>query len=109
MTARNAHEKIFMDKVTHIAIMCGWLVDHTPPMRYPNGAVRTGGLRGKPDLCLIHPGGRGIIWAELKTEKGKLSPEQVKVIGALRANGAEVYVWRENQIDLIAERLGRAQ
>lgn len=108
MSDLNASEKIWMDKVIHIALMCGWQVDHTPPMRYPNGAVRTGGLRGKPDLCLIHPAGRGIIWAELKTEKGRLSPEQVKVIGSLKANGAEVYVWRPSQIDLVAERLGRS-
>ena len=105
---KDASEAIFQDAVKHIALMCGWLIDHTPPMRYPNGAVRTGGMKGKPDLCLIHPNGRGIIWAELKTEKGRLSPEQEKVIHALRANGAEVYVWRPSQLDLIAERLGRS-
>jgi hypothetical protein len=105
---KDAKEAIFQDAVKHIALMCGWLVDHTPPMRYPNGAIRTGGMKGKPDLCLIHPAGRGIIWAELKTEKGRLTPEQEKVIHALRANGAEVYVWRPSMLDLIATRLGKS-
>ena len=49
--------------------------------------------RGLPDLILVKPG-RGVVWAELKTEKGKVSPHQEDVMATLRAAGQEVYLWR---------------
>ena len=52
-------ERMWQDKVEHLAILNGWLVDHKTPMRYASGHVRTTGLPGMPDLTLIHPAGHG--------------------------------------------------
>ena len=47
--------------------------------------------RGWPDLVLWR---HRIVYAELKTTKGVLSPHQSRVIEGLRAAGGEVYLWR---------------
>jgi hypothetical protein len=58
---------------------------------------------GWPDDQLVGPG--GILYRELKTEKGTVSPEQSRVIGLLRAAGADVQVWRPR--DLLSGRVAR--
>lgn len=100
-------EAQFLDQVKQVAAINQWLVDHTPTMQHRAGIYRTGGLVGKPDLCLISLNGKGIIYAELKTMDGRLSPAQKVVGNALIANGAEYYVWRPNQIELIIQRLSK--
>ena len=107
MKATPVSERIFMDQVRTIALMNGWLIDHTPTMQYSPGKYATGGLKGKADLLLIHPQGRGIIWAELKTERGKMTPEQMAFAQAVHNNGGEFHLWRPSQIELIAVRLGK--
>lgn len=65
-----------------------WLSIHSP--------------RGWPDLALCRP--PRLILAELKREKGTLSPSQERSIGLLRAcPGVEVYVWRPSDLDAIRE------
>ena len=53
-------------------------------------------LQASPDLCLVR--GRRLIFAELKTEKGRLTPAQeawLEAFKALRSTAPiEVYVWR---------------
>ena len=100
-------ERMWQDKVEHLAILNGWLVDHKTPMRYASGHVRTTGLPGMPDLTLIHPAGHGFIMAELKTDKGRLSDKQKAVARALLANGVEYYVWRPSDLKDVEERLAR--
>ena len=47
---------------------------------------------GFPDLVLV---GRGrVLFVELKSEKGQLSPSQLDWYAGLLDIGAEVYVWR---------------
>jgi len=99
-------ERMWQDKVEQVAIINGWIVDHKIPMRF-NGRPFTTGKAGMPDLILIHPRGHGILYVELKTERGKLSPAQIEVAAALRANGAEYYLWRPSQMHEVEERLGR--
>jgi hypothetical protein len=65
----------------------------------------TGGLAGMPDLTLISQKGKGIIYAELKTATGKVSPHQQQILNTLQRNGAEVYIWRPRDIESIAKRL----
>lgn len=61
---------------------------------------------GFPDLMLCRNG--ELIFAELKTEKGKVSPSQQRVLDLLEAvPGIEVYVWRPSDQDFVMERLGR--
>ena len=47
---------------------------------------------GFPDLTLVK--GSRLIFAELKSAKGKPSPEQKEWLAALRGTSAEVYLWR---------------
>ena len=54
---------------------------------------------GFPDLVLVHPGRRRIVFAELKTMKGKVTPAQQGWMDALRQAGAEVYLWRPDSVD----------
>ena len=59
--------------------------------RDPRTAVKLkkeGVVRGIPDLYVP----KHHLWIELKTEKGKLSPEQVEMHRYLRAIGDEVIV-----------------
>jgi hypothetical protein len=56
---------------------------------------------GWPDLCLIK--GSRLIFAELKSEKGKLTAAQVTVLNALEATGHEVFCWRPSDWDSVCE------
>jgi hypothetical protein len=47
---------------------------------------------GFPDLVICGP--RGVIFAELKSEQGKVTKAQQEWVDALRASGATAYVWR---------------
>ena len=51
------------------------------------------GTAGVPDRIVVLPGGR-VIFAELKTDTGRLSPGQRVQIDRLRALGAEAVVVR---------------
>lgn len=48
--------------------------------------------KGFPDLVIVH--GNGVIYAELKTEKGEVSVEQADWLLSLANAGEEVYLWR---------------
>lgn len=58
--------------------------------------------KGWPDLVLVRD---RVIFVELKTNKGRTRPEQVEWIGALKAAGQEVYVWRPSDWDEVVETL----
>lgn len=104
----DASERLWQDKVVQLARICGWLVDHTPTMRYGSGHWATGGLKGKPDLMLLRDGNPAeLIYAEMKTEKGRLSVEQKTVLAALHRAGIEVYVWRPSDWNAIQQRLSK--
>lgn len=51
------------------------------------------GTAGVPDRIVVLPGGR-VIFAELKTDSGRLSPGQRAQLDRLRALGAEAVVVR---------------
>ncbi len=55
---------------------------------------------GWPDLSLWSERQKRIIFVELKSEKGKPSPEQVEVMASLEAAGQEVYLWRPSDLDV---------
>ena len=63
--------------------------------------------KGYPDLTAVGPG--GVIWRELKTERGRLSPEQCLWIERLTEAGADVAVWRPKDLasGLVAATLAR--
>src|SRR5438093_187268 len=53
---------------------------------------------GFPDWVLAHPGHERVIYAELKTEIGRVSPEQRRWLDVLTASGHEVHVWRPRDL-----------
>lgn len=111
-------EAAFMAQVTQYAELRGWKWYHPRPARTLDG-WRTAGsgplAKGWPDLVLIRATlgqPRRLIFAEVKTDTGRMSPEQLDATLAfddLRAtdglHGVEVYVWRPKFWDRIEETL----
>ena len=94
-------EAEFQRWVTELAEVLGWSHVHFRPAMTSKGyRTPVSGPLGKgwPDLVLVR---ERVIFAELKSDKGKLSPEQDWVLGELRRAGAEVYVWRPRDRDEI--------
>lgn len=60
-------------------------------------------VAGFPDLVIA--GSRGVIYAELKTQTGRVSSDQEKWLLKLRESGQIAAVWRPSQWPLIVERL----
>lgn len=97
-------------QVIELAHLLGW---HHLHVRRSIGKGRTWvtatNVIGWPDLVLFRPADDGqqhLIFAELKSERGKLTPEQEQVLDDLRRSGCEVHVWRPSDMDAIAKRLG---
>jgi hypothetical protein len=85
-----ATEADFQRTVIDMAQRLGWLVAH-----WPNAVMNP----IWPDLTLIK--GRRVIFAELKTERGKLGLKQAQRLAELETIGAEVYVWRPSMFESI--------
>lgn len=80
-----------MGKVEQLAEYCGWWVWHDNDSRRNRA--------GWPDLVLLKPG--RLIFAELKTDTGKLSAEQRRILSMLKMSGQEVYIWRPTDFETI--------
>src|SRR5665213_1045292 len=75
-------------KVVDLATYCGWLSYH------PYDSRRS--TAGWPDLAMVRKG--RLVLAELKSEHGRVTPEQRQWLAALSAcPGTEVFVWRPSQ------------
>ena len=103
-------EAAFTANVIALARMHGWLAYHALPARTNKGwRTLTMGNVGFPDLVLARPG--GLIFAELKTERGVLSPSQFQwteaLVDALAGHGETLRyeVWRPSQLQEIEELL----
>lgn len=87
-------ERQFQDAVIELARALGYLVHHVRPALNRRGRWSTPlqGHPGFPDLVLARPG--RLILAELKSERGHLSPWQDEWLAVLTTcPGIEVYVW----------------
>jgi hypothetical protein len=104
--AKTITERIFQDQVRTLALMNGWQFFHPSPGQVRPGVWRSDG-KGFPDICMASES-RGLIFAELKLDNGKASPEQLTWLKAL-APYAEVYIWRPADLEDIARRLARAK
>lgn len=105
MTApyREATEAELMVLVTELAAIYGWKWAHFRPARTLHGWVTpaSGPLgAGWPDLVLVRARDKRTIYAELKSEHGRLSDEQSVVLGFL-GTIAEVHIWRPGMFDEI--------
>jgi hypothetical protein len=103
------NESEFQKIVIKLAQHYGWLVHHALPSMNKRGVWATHELgdHGFPDLVLAHPSGR-VIFAELKSDKGKVSPLQSRWLSVLE-QGAVVWVWRPSDLEWIAQYLLLAQ
>lgn len=86
MIPLQASERDFQRAVIDLAKLRGWRVSHALPARTRNGwATATQGHVGAPDLLLARD---GIVYlAELKTLRGKPTPEQQAWLSALGFHG----------------------
>ena len=99
-------EKALESYVKELAELYGWSYYHQvtgvicPSCHKPTFSKREG--PGFPDLVLAHPNGR-LIFAELKSQKGKLREGQPEWLALLNTGrGREVYLWRPSDMDTIA-------
>lgn len=90
-------EREFQQQVVDLAGLTGWLVYHTHDSRHS--------AQGWPDLVLVRP--PELIFAELKTETGRLSTAQKEWLEALTGSGQRACVWRPADFDAIVAALAR--
>lgn len=85
-------ERDFQAQILHLARLAGWRSYHTFDSRRST--------KGFPDLCLVRP--PMIVFAELKSETGKLRPEQREWLDALsRVPGVAAKLWRPSDFEEI--------
>ena len=83
-------EKEWQQQVVSLARTLNYAVYHTFDSRRSQP--------GFPDLVLI---GRKLLFIECKSERGKLSEAQERWLDMLRRAGAEAYVLRPSDLDLL--------
>lgn len=86
----------FMAAVVTAARYLGWRVYHTYDSRRSSS--------GFPDLVLVKD---RVLYREVKTDRGKVTPEQTAWIEALRVAGVDAGVWRPADWDRIEEELSK--
>ena len=103
-------EEAFQHAVIRCAQLNGWRINHhrkTAEAR-ADGSIRVTTatrIKGWPDLTLFRPG--RFLMVELKTDTGRLSPDQRRTIADLQAAGIEVHVWRPRDWEIIQSTLAR--
>lgn len=109
MTTSVIHESEagFQKAVIDLARLNGWMVAHFRTAMNRDGTwvtpVAADG-KGFPDLVLVHPI-RGVLFRELKTDRGQVSKEQALWINYLGVARANVTVWRPRDWDTIVATL----
>jgi len=99
------NEAQWQAQVVQLAHTFGWLVQHTRPAKVGDKWMTpiTGDV-GFPDLVLAHPQ-RGVLFAELKTARGRLSAAQKDWAQVLGAGGGECHLWRPDDLLAVMKRL----
>lgn len=87
-------ESEFQKNVISLAKQLGWLVYHTYDSRMCEP--------GFPDLVLVK---HKTLFRELKTQKGRLTKEQVIWQDKLIGNGSDYAIWRPSDMQAIAKQL----
>lgn len=93
-------ETAFQQTIIDMAQVLGWRCMHVrrSKVRQDQWATATS-IPGWPDLFMWHTGQRRVIAVELKSEKGRVTPEQTEVLAQLKASGLETFVWRPSDAD----------
>lgn len=97
-------EDDFKLRVMQTARLCGWKVTHFRPVKLPNGRYATPleGDAGLPDLVLARDG--VVLLAELKSDTGRPTPEQVQWLAAAGPHGR---LWKPRDWEDIVSELSR--
>ena len=82
-------ERDLQAAIVELARTIGWMVYH------PYDSRRS--TPGYPDLTMVHPRTGAILFAELKTETGKVTDEQDQWLRALAVRGL-AFVWRPEHL-----------
>lgn len=102
-------EADFQAQVVQLAQTLGWTVMHVRRSIGRRDGQQawqtTTSVAGYPDLTMWHPGQHRFLMAELKSAKGRLRPEQRRVLNDLQDAGVPVHVWRPADLDTIARTL----
>ena len=92
-------ERAFQSQVIAYARLMGWTIWHDAATNTARRCGACGTIRrtprnaaGLPDLILVRR--PRVVWAELKSERGRLTDDQRSWIEELRACGQACYVWR---------------
>ena len=103
---QNISEAEFQTAIMDMAAWFGWRRFHPRTVQILKGAHLTPykGEGGFPDLVLVHRS-KGIIFAELKAQKGRMSSSQELWRADLEAAGAEYHLWRPSDWWEIEKRL----
>ena len=89
-------ETQFLRSVVSVAEDGGWLVYHTYDSRRSQA--------GFPDLVMTRAG--RTIFAELKSQKGRVKAAQQEWLDALdKTEGLEVFLWRPSDMDEVVKNL----
>jgi hypothetical protein len=95
-------ERAFERQIIAYAELRGWRVFKDRATNMPRSCkvckapIRTArNAAGLPDLILVRR--PRVVWAELKSERGKLSDEQRAWLMDLAACEQEVYIWRPSE------------
>lgn len=78
-------EEEFQTQVIQLARLRGWRVYHTHDSRHS--------AAGFPDLVLVRERDGRLLFAELKSNTGRLTLDQRSWLAALRACGVPAFVW----------------
>jgi hypothetical protein len=97
----NMSEFEFQKLVEELATRLNWLCFHDNDSRRNNA--------GFPDCVFAHPTRAVVIYAELKTERGRLSHAQTVWRDALVLSGARWYLWRPSDYDEVVATLKGAE
>lgn len=101
-------ERAFMAQVVRYASLMGWRHFHDAATNLPR-ACRTchapvrwaRNPAGFPDLVLVRP--PRLVFVELKSARGRTTPDQAAWLAALRACGQECHVWRPADWHVVEE------
>jgi len=101
-------EKDFQRTVIELAHTFGWRVAHFRTAMNARGAHMTpvaADGKGWPDLAMVNPETRKVMFVELKSTTGKLSVEQAEWGAWLLGAGLDWQVWRPEHIQIITATL----
>ncbi len=101
-------EQEFQTQIIDLARRFDWRYFHARPGKTAGGrwATQMSGDPGYPDLTMVR--GNRLIFAELKTDAGKATDQQVEWLSALNAvEHRTAQLWRPHDLETVAELLRR--